>query len=145
MTSNTEKGGDQSPSSPPGCQTPLDSSTRDLLELLPNELIAKILAVLHYRDLSSCTQVCKRVVDIIGGSALLQYHLELGKSGMEDGPLCVMSIPERRERLRSYNDAWKHLRWSTCIELPNPDRRRHAIDISPGGILTLVHRTRDEG
>ncbi|KAH9073386.1 hypothetical protein EDB83DRAFT_2541231 [Lactarius deliciosus] len=147
LTSNTEKGGeDQSPSSPPECQcwTPLDNSTRNLLELLPNELIVKILAMLHYRDLFSCTRVCGRIVDIIGGSALLQYHLELGRSGMEDGPLSIMSIPERRERLRSYNDAWKHLRWSTCIELPNTERR-HNMDVSPGGILTFASETEREG
>ncbi|KAH9175667.1 hypothetical protein EDB89DRAFT_2135507 [Lactarius sanguifluus] len=146
-TFNTEKGGeDQSPSSPPECQcwTPLDNSTRNLLELLPNELIVKILAMLHYRDLFSCTRVCGRIVDIIGGSALLQYHLELGRSGMEDGPLSIVSIPERRERLRSYNDAWKHLRWSTCIELPNTERR-HNMDVSPGGILTFASGTEREG
>ncbi|KAH8993058.1 hypothetical protein EDB86DRAFT_3078885 [Lactarius hatsudake] len=145
MASSTEKGvEDQSPSSPPEYWTPLDNSTRNLLELLPNELIAKILAMLHYRDLYSCTRVCRRMVDIIGGSALLQYHLELGRSGMEDGPLSVLSIPERRERLRSYNDAWKHLRWSTCIELPNTERR-HNMDVSPGGILTFASGTEREG
>ncbi|KAH9175662.1 hypothetical protein EDB89DRAFT_1945944 [Lactarius sanguifluus] len=142
MTSNNEEGGTQSPSSSPDCRTPLDNSTRNLLELLPNELIAKILSMLHNQDLFSCTRVCRRMVDIIEGSALLQYHLELGRSGMEDGSLSIMSIPERRERLRSYNDAWKHLRWSTCIEI---DRCSHYVDTSPGGILILVPRTRREG
>jgi hypothetical protein len=33
------------------------NSTRNILELLPNELIANILAMLHYRDLTSSMQV----------------------------------------------------------------------------------------
>jgi hypothetical protein len=78
------------------------------------------------------------MVDIIGGSALLQYHLELGRSGMEDGPQSTLSIPERRERLKAYNDAWKHLHWSACIELPDIDVVTHDMDIAPGGILTFV-------
>ncbi|KAH9020499.1 hypothetical protein EDB85DRAFT_1896146 [Lactarius pseudohatsudake] len=114
----------------------MDRPTRNLLKLFPNELITKTLAMLHCRDLASCTQVCKRMVDIVSGSTLLQYRLELGKSGMEDGPLSTLSIPERRERLRAYNDAWKHLRWSACIELPAI--RRYDMDIAPGDILTFV-------
>ena len=36
----------------------MDIATRNsILEILPNELIAKILAALDYRDLASCTQV----------------------------------------------------------------------------------------
>jgi hypothetical protein len=36
----------------------MDIATRNsILELLPNELIAKILATLDYRDLASCLQV----------------------------------------------------------------------------------------
>ncbi|KAH8993064.1 hypothetical protein EDB86DRAFT_3078924 [Lactarius hatsudake] len=92
--------------------------------------------MLHCRDLASFTQVCKRMVDIVSGSTLLQYRLELGKSGMDDGPLSALSIPERRERLRAYNDAWKHLRWSACIELPAI--RRYDMDIAPDDILTFV-------
>ena len=80
------------------------------------------------------------MIDIIGGSDVLQYRLELGRSGMEDGPLSTLSVPERLERLRTYNDAWKHLRWSACIELPNIDVVTHDMDIAPGGILTFVSR-----
>lgn len=77
------------------------------------------------------------MVDIIGGSALLQYRLELRRSGLQDGPRNTLSILERMERLRAYTDAWKDLRWSTCIELPNIDVVTHDMDIAPGGILTF--------
>ena len=59
---------------------------------------------------------------------------------MEDGPMSAMSIPERRERLRVYSDAWKHLRWSACIRLPNVDKYAYAMDIAPGGILIFVSK-----
>ncbi|SRR6266404_2429512 len=153
------KGGN--PSSSLEHQTRLDdvNSTGDssLLNILPNELIANILAVLYYRDLASCSQVrlrayyptvttslvrsqqvCKRMVEIIRSSALLQYHLELGRCGMEDNPLCSLPIPERREQLQAYDDAWQGLRWSSCVNVLNVHDNTHGMDISPGGILTFV-------
>jgi hypothetical protein len=81
------------------------------------------------------------MINIFEGSALLQYHLELGRSGMEDGPMSTLSIPERRERLRVYSDAWKDFRWSACIELlPNIKKSDYVMDIAPGGILAFVPR-----
>ncbi len=77
------------------------------------------------------------MANITEGSALLQYHLELGRSGMEDGPLSTLSIPERRERLQACNDAWKYFRFSACIEL-NVSRHTHVMYIAQGGILTFV-------
>jgi len=82
--------------------------------------------------------VCKRTVGIIGGSHLLQYRLKLRRSGMEDGPLSTLSIPERRERLQAYNNSWKYLRWSGCVELPNIGDSTHCMDIDQGGIVTFV-------
>jgi hypothetical protein len=60
---------------------------------------------------------------------------------MEDGPLSTLSISERRERLKVYNDAWKHLRWSECVELLNVDKDTYVMGIYPGGILTFKSRT----
>ncbi|KAH9048736.1 hypothetical protein EDB84DRAFT_1556741 [Lactarius hengduanensis] len=117
----------------------VDSPGRDLLKILPNELITHILAALHYRDLASCTQVCRRMADIIRDSVLLQYHLELGKCGMNDGPQSTLSILERRERLLAHVDAWKTLRWSACLNVFNfPDHGYYETNIAPGGILTFV-------
>ncbi|KAH9175676.1 hypothetical protein EDB89DRAFT_2066586 [Lactarius sanguifluus] len=117
----------------------VDSPGRDLLKILPNELITNILAALHYRDLASCIQVCRRMADIIRDSVLLQYHLELGRCGMNDGPLSTLSILERRERLLAHDDAWKSLRWSACLNVFNfPDHGYYEANIAPGGILTFV-------
>ncbi|KAI9433789.1 hypothetical protein BJY52DRAFT_1231378 [Lactarius psammicola] len=119
----------------------MDRHTRNLFKPSPNELIANILAMLYYLDLASCYRVCKRTVDIIRGSALLQYYLdsELGRSGMEDSPLSLLSTPERRERLRVCNDSWKHLRH---IELPTFDGHTYDIDIASGGVLTFCRRSK---
>lgn len=81
------------------------------------------------------------MLDIVNGSNLLQYRLELGRSGMEDGPLSTLSVSERRERLRVYNDAWKQLRWSECVEFLNFDKTAYVMGIFPGGILTFKSRT----
>jgi len=79
------------------------------------------------------------MADVIRGSALLQYQLELGRCGMDDGPLNTLSIPERRERLQVYDDAWKSLRWSACLNVFNiPDHEYYEMSTAPGGILTFV-------
>ncbi len=42
---------------PRGRLEKMDRPTINLLKLLPNELIANILAMLHHRDLASCSRV----------------------------------------------------------------------------------------
>jgi hypothetical protein len=62
---------------------------------------------------------------------------------MNDGPLSTLSIPERRERLLAYNDAWKSLRWSSCkkvFTIPDHDTSAYDLSIAPGGILTLLSK-----
>ncbi|KAI0292830.1 hypothetical protein B0F90DRAFT_221443 [Multifurca ochricompacta] len=113
----------------------------DLFQLLPDELVTKVLAILNYRDLASCMLVSKRMVHLVHNSSLLQYHLELGRSCMEDGPLNTLSIPERRERLQAYSNAWRTLRYSACIHLYSLDHRTYIMDIAPGGILTFISKT----
>jgi len=65
--------------------------------------------------------------DLIGISSLLQHHLELGKSCMEDGPLTLsrMSISERREKLQAHINAWRNLQWSDCVHLFDPASIQH--------------------
>ena len=82
--------------------------------------------------------------DLIGIHSLLQYHLELGKSGMEDGPLSTMSISERRERLRAHTNAWKNLQWSDFVHLFNTDICECDIHLAPGGILVLSWKTKSK-
>jgi hypothetical protein len=56
---------------------------------------------------------------------------------MEDGPLSRMSTAERRERLQAHVDAWRNLRWSSCVHLF--DLPQNAVmNVNPGGILTFI-------
>jgi hypothetical protein len=80
------------------------------------------------------------MAELIQNSSLLQYHLELGRSGMEDGPLSRLSIPERRERLQEHISAWACLRWSSWVHLLSIPHDAYVVDIAPGGILTLMSR-----
>lgn len=144
----------------------MDIPTRKtLFQLLPNELVAEILAMLDYRDLAFCMQVriclllerlpqlmplalwnlqvCKRMLDLVSSSSLLQYHLELGRSYMEDGPLSRMSISERRERLQAHINAWRNVRWSSCVHLFDMHPQTFAMGVAPGGILSFT--LREEG
>lgn len=57
---------------------------------------------------------------------------------MEDGPLSRMSTAERRERLRAHVDAWRNLRWSSCVHLFDLPHNTVLMDVAPGGILAFL-------
>ncbi|KAF8272630.1 hypothetical protein EI94DRAFT_1717987 [Lactarius quietus] len=59
---------------------------------------------------------------------------------MNDGPLSTLSIPERRERLQAYDNAWKSLRWSTCKNVFNIPNHTYEMSIAPGGLLTFLSK-----
>jgi hypothetical protein len=80
------------------------------------------------------------MLDLVGGSSLLQYHLELGRSCMEDGPLSSLSIADSRARLQAYNNAWRNLQWSSCIHLFDIHPDTFTVDVAQGGILTFISR-----
>lgn len=56
---------------------------------------------------------------------------------MEDGPPSGMSTAERRERLQAHVDAWRNLRWSSCVHLFDLPHST-VMNVSPGGILTFL-------
>ena len=61
---------------------------------------------------------------------------------MNDGPLSTLSIPERRERLLAYDDAWKGLHWSTCNKVfTTHDSDAYDVSIARGGILTFLSKS----
>jgi hypothetical protein len=59
---------------------------------------------------------------------------------MNDGPLSTLSIPERRERLQAYDNAWKCLRWSSCKDVFNIPNHTYEMSIAPGGLLTFLSK-----
>ena len=79
--------------------------------------------------------------DLVDSSSLLQYHLELGRLGMVDGPLSRMSIAERREKLQAHINAWGNIQWSDCVHLLDAMADTFAIQVAPGGILAIRWKT----
>jgi hypothetical protein len=78
---------------------------------------------------------------MVDSSSLLQYHLELGRSSMVDGPLSRMSIAGRREKLRAHINAWENLQWSDCVHLFDATDDTFVIHVAPGGILAIRYLT----
>lgn len=60
---------------------------------------------------------------------------------MNDGPLSTLSIPERRERLLAYDNAWKDLHWSSCEKVFTAHDAAYDVSIAPGGILTFLSKS----
>ena len=48
-------------------------------------------------------------MEIIDASAPLQYIIELALAGMVNGSVDEMSTPEKRQRLKEYNMAWRNV------------------------------------
>ncbi|KAI0654073.1 hypothetical protein C8Q70DRAFT_544464 [Cubamyces menziesii] len=72
---------------------------------LAEELLISILLELGPADLLSCTNVCRVIAEVIEQTPAVQYKLQLGLSGMVDGPAGVAPLGKRLERLRAYRAA----------------------------------------
>ncbi|KAF9229120.1 hypothetical protein BS17DRAFT_771061 [Gyrodon lividus] len=84
----------------------------NILEVLPLELIIQILTFIGYRDLLTCSQVCRLFHTTIEQNALLQYIIELAVSGMQNGPHSVMDHANRLAALRNSQAAWNTLQFT---------------------------------
>jgi hypothetical protein len=67
--------------------------------------------------------VCKVFHDVISTSVELQYHIELGIAGYQDGStLCQMPVSDRLELLRRINQNWRQMKFqkreTIAIEAP---------------------------
>ncbi|EMD42146.1 hypothetical protein CERSUDRAFT_147732 [Gelatoporia subvermispora B] len=81
-----------------------------LLFRLPDELLVQVLEELDFRTLARCRQVCKLLLTIINGAAALQYKIELGVAGMENGPSrAPFGTADRLARLKKHQQAWDAL------------------------------------
>ncbi|KAI0091539.1 hypothetical protein BDY19DRAFT_1030854 [Irpex rosettiformis] len=71
------------------------------------ELIIEIFSYLEHHDLLRCYQVAKRLQEIIFNTPALEYKVELGLTGNQDGS-SSSSITERLARLRRLQHAWEN-------------------------------------
>ncbi|KIJ08313.1 hypothetical protein PAXINDRAFT_139363 [Paxillus involutus ATCC 200175] len=89
-----------------------------ILDVLPLELIIRILAFVGYRDLVTCSQVCRLLHTVVEQNALLQYTIELAISGMQNGPPSAMGHANRLTALRNSQTAWNKLQWTGTKDIP---------------------------
>ncbi|KAF9244554.1 hypothetical protein BU15DRAFT_85930 [Melanogaster broomeanus] len=92
--------------------------TANILEVLPLELVIHILTFLSYRDLLTCSQLCRLLHTTIKQNALLQYTIELAVGGMQNGPPGVMAHVNRLTTLRNSQAAWNKLKWTDWKDVP---------------------------
>lgn len=88
-----------------------------MLTSLPVELILKIFALLDWRTLLVCREVCRFFCSIVEGDEA-QYEIELAVSGMVDGPLSPFTTSDRLALLKERNAAWESLRWVESQDVP---------------------------
>lgn len=79
-----------------------------MLTTLPAELLVKVFQYLHLRDLLAVSEVNHTFLEIVGGSSLLQYSIELEKSQSQDLP-STLNIAEKLRRLQALENGWNTL------------------------------------
>ncbi|KAI0772792.1 hypothetical protein BD413DRAFT_34230 [Trametes elegans] len=85
---------------------------------LPPELLTGILLQLDLQSLLRCRQVCTLLKDLMDQDVRLQYQVELGAAGMEDGPPGTLTAAERLRMLKARQAAWDRLAWTSREEIP---------------------------
>lgn len=73
---------------------------------LPTEVIILTLCHLPLRELVACKRLCRRVRALIERSKLLQYHLRIMRSGVEDLFVPGICSSEFLKRLEQWEMAW---------------------------------------
>lgn len=65
------------------------------------------------------TEVCHHLRNIIHEASSLQYTIELGANGLENGPSsCSLNHADRLQRLLDYEKAWGDLKWTSDTVIP---------------------------
>lgn len=90
-------------------------SNRPFLIDLPSEIIVGILTELDYETLLTCKQTCHVLNNLIRTDLRLQYHVELGKIGMEDNPRSARSLLDKLFCIREYRQKWKTINWDSVL------------------------------
>ncbi|KAI0056595.1 hypothetical protein BV25DRAFT_1832015 [Artomyces pyxidatus] len=107
--------------------------------MLSDEILLAILEILDYKAVLACQATCRRL-NTITYSTSLQYKVELAACGMLDGRhgSQTLDIPERLERLKEYNAAWRKLEWTADIQLPHICGN-DSVTYGEPSLLFLVH------
>ncbi|EJD01821.1 uncharacterized protein FOMMEDRAFT_141075 [Fomitiporia mediterranea MF3/22] len=89
----------------------IDSFVPSYFASLPTELLIKIILELDWRSVLRLQLVNVELNEVIKTHTVVQYHVELGIAGMDDGspfPHARFTTDERLARLRLYQSRWKY-------------------------------------
>ncbi|KAI0674212.1 hypothetical protein C8Q78DRAFT_1075883 [Trametes maxima] len=74
---------------------------------LPEDVQVRIIGFLDSRSIQACRETRSTLAQLIDNDLELQYHLELGATGMIDGPKGgPASLHDRLDAVRAYRKAW---------------------------------------
>ncbi|RPD76028.1 hypothetical protein L226DRAFT_461728 [Lentinus tigrinus ALCF2SS1-7] len=86
---------------------------------LPPEILIAVLVHVDFRTVLHCRQVvCALLKNLVDDDTSLQYIIELGAAGMEDGPSSTLTPSARLALLRERQSAWKSLTWRSEATYP---------------------------
>ncbi|KAI0686403.1 hypothetical protein BC835DRAFT_458571 [Cytidiella melzeri] len=86
------------------------------------ELIVEILSYLNHHNLLKCRQLSKKIHAIILNTSFLQYRIELGLTGNQDGRSSDRSVSERLKALRRVQREWERPKPTLVDTLVIPSR-----------------------
>ncbi|KAH9957069.1 hypothetical protein BGW80DRAFT_231510 [Lactifluus volemus] len=79
-----------------------------LLSLSP-KLLVQIVSYLPFKDIISCEASCRHLNGVVKNSFLLKYLKEAGRTGVYDPIDPGFTVPERLEKLHSWEKSWENL------------------------------------
>jgi hypothetical protein len=79
---------------------------------LPDEILLSMTIRLSLVDLTSFMHSCRRFFALIAQSSLMQYLIRIMRSGLYDPLITDTSIPQRVEKLETWERAWIELSMS---------------------------------
>ncbi|KZT36559.1 hypothetical protein SISSUDRAFT_58102 [Sistotremastrum suecicum HHB10207 ss-3] len=112
----------------------------------PVELIIRILTELDYEPLKACMKVSKSLRNVIKGSSVLQYHIQLFSRGFIDGTSSNPHLRTSAAKQRAFSnlqDSWSELlpRWESWLSPTKPVSGQKLT----GGIWTTYESDGSEG
>ncbi|KAH8111595.1 hypothetical protein DFH11DRAFT_1690281 [Phellopilus nigrolimitatus] len=113
---------------------------------IPPEIVVTVFSNLDWRTLVRCSVVCRFWRQLIRETLALQYKIELGANGVDDGPAGGLSVTERMRLLLERRRAWRALDFKRCVPMSTPGEC-HAYELvggvfakamNPQGVMGLV-------
>lgn len=126
------------------------SASYSMQAVVPPEIIITVFGSMDWRTLVRCTivslwhficgihcsqpaKVCRFWQHLIRDTLSVQYKIELGADGMDDGPPGGVPVAERMQALQRRRQAWRTLGFSRIATVPMPGEC-HAYELV-GGIF----------